>query len=186
MANVLVAVADGCEEMETVIVVDVLRRGGLDVTLASAMPERKIIASRQVELVADCHLTYCQNKPWTLIVVPGGAKGANILAQDPVMRRILQAQFAAEAWVGAICAAPALVLAEGGYIAGYSATCYPSFMPRMAAQSVHVVNEPVVVSRQLVTSQGPGTSFLFALELLRQLQGDVAAATVAESLCLPA
>ena len=82
MTKVLVAIADGTEEMEAVIVIDVLRRAGVEVSVASVMTDRKITASRGVEITADCHIEYCQDKPWDMVVVPGGLPGAEIMATN--------------------------------------------------------------------------------------------------------
>jgi 4-methyl-5(b-hydroxyethyl)-thiazole monophosphate biosynthesis len=182
MAKVLVAVADGSEEMEVVIVVDVLRRAGLEVTLASVMEERKILASRGVALTADTHIAYCENKVWDMVVLPGGLPGAEHLAGSEVLLRIIRDQQKAESWLAAICAAPLLVLAAKGLIKGASATCFPALQARMAACDVRVINEPVVHYKKLITSQGAGTAIAFALALVRALKGDVAACDVAQAM----
>ena len=90
--NVLIAIADGSEEIETVTVADVLRRGGIEVTLASVMPERMVMASRGVWLVADCLIGDCQDTTWDALVLPGGMPGATNLANSVVLRSLLQRQ----------------------------------------------------------------------------------------------
>ena len=180
--KVLVAVADGSEEMEVVIVVDVLRRAGIEVTLASVMNDRKITASRGVELTADAHIAYCENKAWDMVVLPGGILGAEHLANSKVLTRIIHDQQKAGAWLAAICAAPFVVLATKGLIKGASATCFPALHARMAECNVHVINEPVVHYQKLITSQGAGTAMAFALALVRALKGDVIACEVARAM----
>ncbi len=182
MAKVLVAVADGSEEMEVVIVVDVLRRAGIDVTLASVMEKRNIVASRGVELTADCHIDYCENKAWDMVVLPGGMPGSEHLANSAALTRIIHEQQKVDAWLAAICAAPCVVLAAKGLIKGASATCFPALQVRMAECDVRVLNEPVVCYRKLITSQGAGTAMAFALALVRALKGDVAACEVARAM----
>ena len=51
--KVLVPIADGSEEMEAVVVIDVLRRAGADVIVASTGPETQVQCSRGVKIVAD-------------------------------------------------------------------------------------------------------------------------------------
>ena len=182
MAKVLIPIANGTEEIEAVTIIDVLRRADIEVTVASAEERLKVIASRGVEITADCHLPHCQNKPWDMVVIPGGVVGSERLAANPILLDILNDQVKAERWLAAICAAPALVLAEQGLIKGASATCYPAFRARMEAQHVHVMGQDVVEYRNLVTSRGPGTAMAFAMTLVKVLKGGLKANEVADAM----
>jgi protein DJ-1 len=181
MKRVLVPLAAGAEEMETVIIVDVLRRAGLDVVLAGVDGAGPVVCSRDVKLVPDCALADAK-PPFDLVVLPGGAAGAQALADSPAVRTILQAQEKSGRYVGAICAAPiALVAAEVGR--GRSLTSHPSVKERVAGFGRYS-EERVVKDGNLVTSRGPGTALEFALALVDTLVGREAARRVAVPMML--
>lgn len=181
-SNVLIAIADGSEEIETVTVADVLRRGGLEVTLASVMPERMVMASRGVWLVADRLIGDCQDTTWDALVLPGGMPGATNLANSVVLRSLLQRQARREQLIAAICASPAVVLGESGLLNGYRATCYPTFFDELSSREVIVEDVAVVRDNHFITSQGPATAMAFALTILEALAGKETRDRVAEGL----
>lgn len=180
--KVLVPIADGTEEMEAVIVIDVLRRAGARVTVAS-VGGRQITASRGVRLVADAELAACAGEVFDLIALPGGMPGAEHLRDSPEIARLLAEQAAAGRLIGAICAAPAVVLAHHGLLAGRQATCHPSFQDRLG-DNVDA-DRPVVVDGPIITSQGPGTALPFALRLVEALYGADQARKVARPMVAP-
>lgn len=183
MPKVLVAIADGTEELEAVTVIDILRRAKFDVSVASVMAERKITASRGVVITADCFIQYCQDKPWDMVVLPGGMPGAEHLASSNALLDILKDQHKAERWIAAICAAPAVVLGAHGFLKGASATCHPAFRNKLDEYHCHDVADKVAVHNHFITSQGPGTAIAFALELVSVLEGEVLAQEIAKELC---
>jgi len=177
----LVPVADGSEEIEVVCIIYTLRRAGVDVTIASVMRRRQITASRQTELVADCLIEDCRGLTFDLVVLPGGMPGAEHLRDDPDVCTLLTGQRAAGRTIGAICAAPAVVLLPLGLLSGYRATCFPSFLPLLReAESVTALEERVVVDRDLITSRGPGTAIEFALALVGHLLSTEVAVTIGQ------
>jgi 4-methyl-5(b-hydroxyethyl)-thiazole monophosphate biosynthesis len=169
MPTVLVPVADGSEEIETTAIVDTLRRADLEVTLASVGPDLTVTASRGVRLVADARLGDVADRHFDLIALPGGMPGAEHLAASGALRGMLAAQHSRQAWIGAICAAPAVVLQPQGLLDGHAATCHPGFFEHL--DPVRRREDRVVVDAHLVTSRGPGTAIEFALELIAQLLG---------------
>lgn len=173
MAKVLVPIADGTEEMEAVIIIDVLRRAQIDVCVASVMPGRKeITASRGVRLIADVLLEECVGQDWDMITLPGGQPGATHLHDSTTLLALLKDQIAQQRWVAAICASPAVVLGRHGLISQATATCFPACQQELAGQTAAVSQERVVVDVKLVTSQGPGTAVEFALRLVELLGGE--------------
>jgi 4-methyl-5(b-hydroxyethyl)-thiazole monophosphate biosynthesis len=183
MAKVLIPIADGTEEMEAVIVIDVLRRAKIDVCVASVMPNRKeISASRGVRILADTLLSECLDHTWDMIVLPGGMPGASHLHDSTPLLQLLQDQVAGGRWLAAICAAPAVVLGRHGLIPQSTATCYPAYQKELAEQIGAVNQERVVVDGKLITSQGPGTATEFALQLVEALSGKQASAEVAKEM----
>ncbi|PKI55536.1 hypothetical protein CRG98_024036, partial [Punica granatum] len=68
--KVLVPIAFGTEEMEAVVLIDVLRRAGADVAVASVEPQLQVEASGGVKLVADTCISECCNDIFDLVVLP--------------------------------------------------------------------------------------------------------------------
>lgn len=184
--RVLVMLAPGAEEMEATIIVDVLRRGELDVVLAGVEGPQPVKCSRGVRLVPDVGLVellpVLELGGFDAVVLPGGTDGAEYLAASPLVGRILTDQWRAGRLIGAVCAAP-LALAAHGIATGSDVTCYPSLRARL--DDTHVWHDQrVVVAGHLVTSQGPGTTFEFALTLIKELAGSEVAERVRGPLLL--
>ncbi|MGA0332599.1 MAG: DJ-1 family glyoxalase III [Kiritimatiellia bacterium] len=184
MKSACVLLAPGCEEMEAVTVIDVLRRGGVEV-VAAGLQAGVFEASRGVRLEADLPLeNLAEAKEFDLLVLPGGLPGTLALRDDSRVRDLLIHYFNhPEKRVGVICAAP-LVLDAHGLLEGRIFTCYPSVAKEI--QGGTRVDETVVVDGNLITSQGPGTAIAFALRLLEELMGrgcaeDVAAGMLYQS-----
>lgn len=178
---VLVPIADGTEEIEAVVIVDVLRRAGAEVTVAS-VDQLSITASRGIKLTADCLIDGCKNRQFDLIALPGGMPGAEHLRDCAVLADMLKQQKAAGRLYAAICASPAVVLKPHGLLDNRKATCHPAFQGKLPDQSG--VSKRVLVDENCITSQGPGTAMEFAIELVRCLFGDARAKQVAEPMCL--
>jgi 4-methyl-5(b-hydroxyethyl)-thiazole monophosphate biosynthesis len=176
---VLIAIADGTEELEAVTIIDVLRRAGAQVTVAS-VGSLQVTASRKVKLVADCLIADCKDKTFDLIVLPGGLPGAEHLRDCLPLVDMLKAQKEAGRLYAAICAAPSVVLAPNGLLDGKQATCYPSCSDALPDQTQ--AEQRVVVDGNCTTSQGPGTALEFSIELVRQLFDDNRARQVAEAM----
>ncbi|WKT60339.1 DJ-1/PfpI family protein [Microbulbifer thermotolerans] len=167
--RVLVPIADGSEEIEAVTIVDVLRRAKAEVTLASVMPERRITASRGVGIEADCLLQDCATGNWDMIAIPGGMPGAEHLHNSAPLIELITDQLKSGRWLGAICASPAVVLGRHGLISDYRATCHSAFRDELTGQVKETSNDAVVIDRNLITSQAPGTAMDFALSLVGAL-----------------
>jgi len=167
MAKVLVPLADGCEELEAVTIIDLLRRAGIEVVSAGLNPG-VVKASRGVQLVPDLTLDSALQDEYDMVVLPGGMPGAAHLKSDPRILRLLKDMAAAGKYTAAICAAP-MVLAEAGVLEGRQATSYPSFLD--ALPGVTVSAAAVVQDGKVLTSRGPGTAMDFALALIETLAG---------------
>lgn len=167
--TVLVPVADGTEELEAVAIIDVLRRAGAAVTVASVTGIRQITASRGVVIVADTLIDSCTEKDYDLVVLPGGIPGAEHLRDSGELTRILKRQREKEGLYGAICASPAVVLEHHGLLAGRRATCHPGFVDQLTVKDR--VDSRVVADGNCLTSRGPGTAVEFALALVERLYG---------------
>jgi len=182
MARVLVPLAPGVEEMEAVIVIDTLRRAGWEV-VAAAMSDMQVLASRGVKLVCDTAWTNVDPATFDVLVIPGGAGGTRALVADEQVLEAVRSFVQAGKTAAAICAGP-LVLQAAGVLEGRRATCHPAARADLT-QPAEITDDRVVVDGHVVTSQGPGTAFEFALALVRELDGPEAATAIAEGLVMP-
>lgn len=181
----LVPIADGSEEIEAVTIIDVLRRAGVEVTVASVGvgKTKQITAARGTNIVADSFIADCADKAWDLIAIPGGTEGADHLAASEILDQLLRSQAKQGKFYAAICAAPAVVLGSKGLLADKTATSHPRFYQSLIAKEVDTESR-VVVDGNCITSQGPGTAIDFALELVEQICGIVKREEVASPLVL--
>lgn len=175
--DVLVAIADGTEELEAVTIIDVLRRAEADVTVAS-VGGKQVTASRGVNLVADAVISDCVGTVYDLIVLPGGMPGAEHLRDSGELTKMLKDQAASGRLYGAICASPAVVLKPHGLLGNKKATCYPSLLSELD----NAQQEKVVVDGNCITSQGPATALEFSLKLVELLLGKQKANEVAQAM----
>lgn len=169
MACVLVPLAEGCEELEAISVIDLLRRAEVEVTVAG-LAEGPVRASRGTMIVPDLSLDEALKADYDMVVLPGGLPGATNLNDDPRIRDLVKKMARDEKFVCAICAAP-IVLANAGVLDGKRATSYPGFLDDMDLPEVTVTGSAVERDGKVVTSRGPGTAMDFALELIEVLVG---------------
>jgi len=169
MASVLVPLAQGCEELEAVTIIDLLVRAGVNVVTAG-LEAGPVTASRGVVLVPQMSLDEALKQDYDMVVLPGGMPGAEHLDNDPRVAKLLRSMAESDLFTAAICAAPK-VLANAGILAGKRATSYPGFVDKMNLPDVEYREEAVVQDGKVITSRGPGTAMDFALTLIEQLVG---------------
>lgn len=184
MARVLIPLAQGCEELEAVTLIDLLRRAGIQVVTAG-LDAQPVVASRGVRLLPDTTLEQVQEDDFDMMVLPGGLPGSDNLDHDPRIHRLLQRLAADGRYTAAICAAPK-VLAHAGLLADKRATSYPGVLDHMNLPRVRVLDQPVVIDGKVITSRGPGTAMDFALTLIEQLLGKAKRQEVEAALVRPA
>ena len=169
MSRVLVPLAQGCEELEAVTVIDLLRRAGIEV-ITAGLDDQPVKASRGVVLVPDKSLDDIIEDNFDMIVLPGGLPGADYLDQDDRIQLLLKKMAAANQYIAAICAAPK-VLASAGLLEQKKATNYPGVLEKMNLPNVTCTGTAVEQDGKLITSRGPGTAMDFALSLIEVLAG---------------
>lgn len=183
MASVLVPLAQGCEELESVTIIDLLRRAGIDVTTAG-LDAQPVTASRGVVLIPDTTLDEALKNDYDMVVLPGGLPGADHLDQDPRIQDLLKKMANSEKFTAAICAAPK-VLASAGLLDGKRATAYPGTLEKLNLATTTLAAEPVVKDGKVITSRGPGTAMDFALTLIETLVGSEKRTAVEAGLVRP-
>jgi len=186
----LVPIANGSEEMEAIIIADVLRRAGVEVTVASCEDDLVCDMSRNVRVRADCSITEHEfGSSFDAIVVPGGMPGAERLAQNAVLDALLKRQSEEKKVIAAMCAAPAVVLLSKNLLAEASeATAHPAFDLGEAFakdKKKRVCYSKSSSGQVVITSQGPGTAIEFALALVKELCGEEKRKEVAGPMCVP-
>lgn len=169
MTRVLIPLAEGCEELEAVTVIDLLRRAEIEVVTAG-LEEGPVRGSRDTVLVPDTSLEAVMDQEFDMMVLPGGLPGAQRLDDDERVHALLKRYQAEERFAAAICAAPK-VLASAGLLNGRSATSYPGAVNIEDFPEIDLLNVPVVVDGKVITSRGPGTAMDFALQLIESLAG---------------
>ncbi len=175
----IVFLADGFEECEGLIVVDILRRAGVETIMASAMEGLQIDSSRNIKVMADAMAADIDYDTADLIVLPGGRLGTENLGRNELVVEKCR-EFAACRRLAAICAAPSL-LAALGLLDGKKATCHPDFEGHMAGAKL--TGESVAVDGNIITGQGLGAAFDFAFELVRILAGEETAEQIKRAIC---
>ena len=173
MTKVLIPLAQGCEELEAVTVIDLLRRAEIEVVTAG-LESGEVICSRGVRLQPDINLDQLEISEivndFDMIVLPGGLPGANHLKEDTRVQSILRDFSSQEKLTAAICAAPR-ALASAGLLDNRKATSFPGALDDMQIPGLDYLSEPVVQDGTVITSRGPGTAMDFGLYLIEQLQG---------------
>lgn len=177
--RILVPLAEGFEEIEFVTIVDVLRRAGIDVTVAGLRPG-SVMGSHGIAVAPDAHLGDLDLSSFTMVVLPGGMPGTRNLVQDERVLSLVRRLHDEGKRTAAICAAP-LVLHAAGVLAGVPVTSHPSVRGMLAGADVR--SEPRVVrSGPVTTSQGAGTAMDFALALVADLCGEKKAAELGRAM----
>lgn len=169
MSKVLIPLASGCEELEAITLIDLLRRAEIDVTTAS-LDHEPVKCSRDTVIIADTLLDNVLNDDFDLIVLPGGLPGADNLNNDPRIHQVITRLAGEGKYVAAICAAPKVLLANG-ILDGKNATAYPGSLDAMDTSGIKLGKESVQIDGNVITSRGPGTAMDFALSLIEKLKG---------------
>ena len=179
--KVLVPISNGTEDMEAVIIVDMFRRAGLDVTVAGDADI--ITCAHGLRLVPDLSIDELDaDDVFDAIVLPGGSQGVDHMIQNDTLTRLMPPHHAARRLIGAICAAP-MILHEYGFLKGDAAvTSHPGVASDLSVYQYST--DRVVEDGHIVTSRGAGTAFEFALIIIQRLVGDTVATRVATDIVL--
>lgn len=176
---VVVFLANGCEEIEALTQIDVLRRADIEVMGVSITTEKIIKGAHGIDFIADCTLYDVDFDKVDMVVLPGGLAGRNNLMNCKEAVTVCKKFNEVGKMVAAICASPS-VLGENGILEGRSATCYPGFENQ--CYGAIMSDDNVVRDGNIITSRGPATAMEFAVELVRAIAGDAVAEETAQGL----
>ena len=179
MSKAVVFFAEGTEECEALLVVDLLRRGKVEVIVASASGSLTVTGSHKIPVTTDALAEDVDYSDVDLVVLPGGIPGTPNLAACKAVTDTVKSFAAAGKKVAAICAAPS-ILAQLGLLEGKKATAHASFQDKLTGAMV--LDQEVVVDGNITTSYGLGGAIPFGLELVRQLAGPDEAARIQKAI----
>ena len=183
MASVLIPLAEGFEELEAVALIDVMRRGGIDVRIAyleDELHDALVLGAHGITVQADTSLKNVITDDFDMMVLPGGWGGTYALAENARVIELLQ-EFKAKKMVGAMCAAP-FTLKKAGVL-GDNYTCYPGAKDEIAHPGYRD-DVKVVTDGNVMTSQGPGTAVCFGLAIVEKLVGKESMQAVKDGMLL--
>ncbi|GAB6139135.1 DJ-1 family glyoxalase III [Halanaerobaculum tunisiense] len=165
MSKVIILLADGCEEIEAITNIDVLRRASVEVETV-ALDKLEVTGDHGITITADKNIDQVDLNQVTGIILPGGMPGAANLRDDQRVINIVRKLDRNNDLIAAICAAP-IVLEEAGILKDRSVTSYPSFASNLPSCDYQV--DRVVTADNLITGRGPGVALEFALEVVKYL-----------------
>jgi 4-methyl-5(b-hydroxyethyl)-thiazole monophosphate biosynthesis len=181
MKKVILLLAKGFEEMEVVVPLDILRRGGISVDIVGVGTERIVEGGHQIALRTDKSLEECHAETYDLIIIPGGGEGVEHLQADNRVLELLRQFKTKGKWITAICAGPK-VLTQAGVVTDSSLTSYPSVKTELLPQIKEYREDKVVIDEKLITSRGPGCAESFGFTLLETLTTSELAKDVKEKM----
>ena len=178
MSKLGIFMADGCEEIEGLTVVDLVRRAGIEIEMISVSGEKNVTGSHKITFQTDVSKADADFASYDGIVLPGGMPGTTHLMEDDTVNRVIKEFATSGKLVAAICAAPS-VLGNAGLLEGKKATCYPGVEGKLTGADF--VTDPVAMDGNIITSRGLGTAIEFAAEIVAYLLDESAAKSLKES-----
>lgn len=175
MSKALIFFADGTEECEGLIVVDLLRRAGIEIKTVSINEQNSIVSSHNIIFDTDINVRDAAKEEADMIIIPGGIPGVpNLQANETVCKLCLE--YAKNKAVAAICAGPS-ILGQLGILEGKNATVYPGFEDKLTGASYTA--DQVTVDGNIITACGLGAAIDFSLAIIEYLKDQQTALTVA-------
>jgi len=179
MPKVLFLLAEGFEELEAIAPLDLLRRAGIEVTVAALSPGIHVTGRCGLTVHADTLLdAVAEHTLFDALVLPGGP-GVKHLRADPRVRSTVLAHHAGGRWIAAICAAPTVLL-DAGLLSGRRYTAHPSVALELPER---LGEERVVIDGRILTSRGAGTALDFGFALVEQLTSTGQSHEVSQAIC---
>ena len=174
--KIVVFLADGFEEIEAIVPIDIFKRAGIETITVSISDEKLVLGAHNIQIVADNLFAETDFSEMDLLYLPGGMPGTANLDAHAGLKKLIQNQFVKNKNIAAICAAPS-ILGKMNLLNGKQAICYPGFEDKL--HGAELSNEKVVKSGNITTAKGAGVALQFALKLVEELKGKEAADEIA-------
>ena len=170
MVKIAVLFADGTEEIEGITPVDILRRAGAECDIVSVAGEY-LTGSHGITIKADKLINKIDVCSYDAVVIPGGMPGATNIAKNEQAIELIKHLISKGKLVAAICASPAVVLAQNDLLMATSATCFHAdcFTSQLGK---NYTGKEVEVSDNFITADGPKSALKFAMAIAKYLQLD--------------
>lgn len=177
--KILIVIADGTEEIEAVVPIDLFRRAGFSVSVVGE--KRIVVCSRGTKIMSDILLDEVDpHEIYDLIFLPGGSVGTENLLRNEKLEFLLRKQITSNRYVAAICAASTILSAKGLVSKDVSITSHPSVRDNF--QNLNYVEQSTVVSGKVITSRGAGTAIDMALKIIEISKGKELARKIASDI----
>lgn len=160
--------ADDFETVEALGVVDIMRRGGVEVCTVSISDKREVVTSHKIPVIADAIFDECSFDDGDVLFLPGGMPGTTRLDAHEGLSALIDRYYSEGKYIAAICAAPS-ILGHHGILKGRRATSFPGFEKEL--EGATVTGEGVTVDGKIITGRGMGKTIDFALTILEILTG---------------
>jgi len=171
--------ATGYEECEALIVVDIARRAGIDISTVSVTGDKTVVSSHNVPVVMDKLFDEVDFSELDMLILPGGMPGTkNLEAYAPLMEKLDEFNNSGRK-ISAICAAPS-IFGHRGYLVGRKAAIYPGMEAEL--QGAEVKYDPAVIDGNIITGRGMGAAIDFALAIVSSIEGTEKAETIAKAI----
>lgn len=167
MSKAAIFMADGCEEIEGLTAVDVLRRAGIAIDMISIQSSRTVTGSHGIAFEADMTFEQADPDAYDAAILPGGMPGTLKLKEHEGVNSVIRSYAKEGKLVAAICAAPS-VLGAAGILEGKRATCHPGFEDKLTGATF--LEDTAVTDGNVITSRGMGTAIDFALAIVAYLK----------------
>ena len=182
MSKVIIFLAQGLEECEALVPADLLRRAGVEVTLAAIGGSRTVTGSHNIVIEADTLAEDAALSEYDALFLPGGLPGTTHLAESGLVKEAVLSFHKTDKIISAICAAPS-IFGSLGLLEGKNATSHPSFEDKLTG--AHVTGHLVDVDGSITTGRGLGAAIPFGLSLVQQLAGREKAEAIAKAIAYP-
>ena len=173
--------ASGFEEIESIVVIDILRRSNMEITIVSIEKQLEVTGSHHITIKTDVIFenVIFENIEW--LILPGGMPGTTNLNKHEKLKEIIKKHYEKGGSIAAICAAP-LILGAMNLLQGKSAICYPGYESHL--KGALLSHEKVVDAGNIVTAKGAGVTIPFALKIVEKSKGMDKAQEIANKIML--
>lgn len=162
---IYVFLADGFEETEALVPIDILRRADFEVKIVG-IDGKTVTGSHNISVVCDLEEKDVSFEDLTAVILPGGMPGTLNLEKSRTVQSFIDYAANNNLIIGAICAAPS-ILGHKGLLNGKNATCFTGFEKDLIG--ANVVDTPAIRDGDIVTAYGAGAAFEFGFLLLEAL-----------------